>query len=106
MTFPRYDTAILLGTQSVVGQNREHLLWHAYATDDAPETVAAFYQRALGTNGLTIMGQETIWRLPAERPVEVLHILPIDADGPHLVFRHPWPASARTAIIVSHLSRP
>ena len=102
MPFPPYHPAILLGTQSVVGQNHEHILWHAYATDDAPETVAAFYQRALGDTGLTIMGQEAIWRLPAE----ALHILPISADGPHLVFRDAWPASAQTAIIISQMSRP
>jgi hypothetical protein len=106
MAIPLPDTAVLLGSQSVVGESGAHILWRAYASGDAPETVAAFYRRALGDTGLAVAGQRVIWRFPAERPTEVLDILPIAADGPHHAFRTIWPASARTAIVISHMSRP
>jgi hypothetical protein len=105
MDIPRYEPATMLGSQIVIGEDASHLNWHAYVTDDPPAVVKAFYEQALGATTTPNNDDEGIWRFPPERPRDVLHVLPITADGPHQTFRDKWAASAKTVIIVAHMER-
>lgn len=105
---PRYQSATPLGGESVIGFSGDvetHINWSAQASDDPPETVLAFYEQQLGEANERKGQQEALWRFPSEQPERVLHVLPIQTQGPHHQFKVKWPPSAQTAIIVSDISR-
>lgn len=54
-----------------------HIEWDAYASNDEPDAVLAWYRARLGAD------DAGIWRRPADVPEFVLSVNPIDAPGPH-----------------------
>jgi hypothetical protein len=112
VTVPIYPGATAYCSQHVTGAPRGALpgpsiSWTAYYTDDAPEAVAAWYQRRLPDAQHRREGREDIWRLPADHPEAVVSVTAVvDAPPPLDACKQRVPTKARTLILLSTMTRP
>jgi len=83
-----------------------HIEWTAYYTLDAPDTVVAWYGRWLNAGLHRREGRQDVWRVPFDRPTEVLNVsAPGDAGPLSGCTEHP-PANAKAVIVRSTMTRP
>jgi hypothetical protein len=88
------------------GSAGPHIEWIAYYSLDAPDTVVAWYERRLNSGRHRREGRQDVWRVPSDKPAEVLNVsAPADAGPLTGCTDHP-PATARTVIVMSTMSRP
>jgi hypothetical protein len=88
------------------GVGGPHIEWTAYYSLDAPDTVVAWYERRLASGLHRREGGHDIWRVPSDQPTAVLNVsAPGDAGPLTGCTDHP-PATARTVIVMSTMSRP
>ena len=88
------------------GSAGPHIEWTAYYSLDAPDTVVAWYERRLASGLHRREGAHDIWRVSSNQPTAVLNVsAPADA-GPLTGCTDRPPATARTVIVMSTMSRP
>lgn len=83
-----------------------HIGWTAYYSLDAPDTVVAWYKGRLPSGLHRREGKEDIWRVPPDRPTSVLTVSAPGEPGPHTDCKERLPATARTIIVTSIMTRP
>lgn len=111
ITIPPYPDATAFCSQHVIGAPNRGLLgssinWTAYHSADAPETVVAWYQRQFAAGLHKREGKADVWRIPAEKPEAVLSVTAaVDAPSPTASCTDRPPATARTIILVSSMTR-
>jgi hypothetical protein len=112
VTVPTYPGATSYCSQHVLGAPSgavpgPSISWTAYYTSEAPEIVAAWYQRRLPDAQHRKEGREDIWRLPADQPEAVVSVSAVvDAPPPLEACKQRVPAKARTLILLSTMTRP
>lgn len=80
-----------------------HISWESFATADPPATVIAHYEKVYGTGNREMIGDEAVWRWPADRPHRVLSVAPSSAPGPWRSQGCALPGSAATVITISEM---
>jgi hypothetical protein len=111
ITIPPYPDATAFCSQHVIGAPNRGLLgssinWTAYHSADAPETVVAWYQRQFAAGLHTREGKADVWRIPADQPEAVLSVTAVaDAPSPIAACKERPPATARTVILMSTMTR-
>jgi hypothetical protein len=107
-SIPTYPGATSFCSQHVMGApGGPSISWTAYHTADAPETVVAWYERQLAAGLHRREGREDVWRVPFEAPEAVMSVAAATEPPPPIAeCRTKPPASARTIILMSTISRP
>lgn len=83
-----------------------HIEWTAFYSPDAPDTVVAWYEGRLASGFHRREGRQDIWRIPSDQPTAVLTVsAPVDA-GPLTGCPERPPATARTMLVLSTMTRP
>jgi hypothetical protein len=112
ITVPPYPGATPFCSDHVVGapsggQAGLEIQWTAYHSAATPETVVAWYQRQLAEGLHRREGPQDVWRIPAVTPETVLSVTTVaDAPPPVASCTTRPPATARTVILISTMSRP
>jgi len=112
ITVPSYPGATPFCSDHVVGapsggQAGLEIQWTAYHSAATPETVVAWYQRQLAEGLHRREGPQDVWRIPAVTPETVLSVTTVaDAPPPVASCTTRPPATARTVILISTMSRP
>jgi hypothetical protein len=107
---PVYPGATAYCSEHVIGAPQAgkpgpHLDWTAYHSPDPPVKVVAFYRTELGTGSHRHEDGTDIWRLPFDRPDRVVSVTTVEEAKPAPKCAPP-PATTRTVIIVSTMTRP
>lgn len=95
----------IVGAPQPDGTPGAHIEWTAYHSTDPQEKVAGHYVKTLGAEGHHKERADDVWRLPVDKPTRVLHVIPAPGELPSNKCK-PAPASARTVILISTMTRP
>jgi hypothetical protein len=82
-----------------------HITWDAYTSQQTPESLSAQYLRVLGPPTTSDAGACATWRIPAETPLQVLEVCPVDAPGPWSECPPP-PQGTAAILLISSMARP